>query len=168
MSIPAKQYTTTLKDIFEPFGIDLYQKTAQLALSWGQIKQLNQDPLVTIGAHTVNHYALSHLSLEEAKNEIEESKQSIEAHLHQEVRHFAYPFGGREEAGQREFDLVKAIGFKTAVTTRFAGIFLRHRFHLECLPRIFVHHGADEVFLQQVVNGTLIGKANRFKRVVTV
>lgn len=167
MSVPAKDYPDTIKDILDPFGIDFYKKTAELALSWGQIKQLSQDPLVTIGAHTVNHYALSTLPAEEAKKEILESHGSIEAHLNKKVEHFAYPYGGREEAGRREFDMVKAMGFKTAVTTRFANIFPQHGNHLECLPRIFVHGGADEHFFEQVINGVLPGMANKFKRVVT-
>jgi peptidoglycan/xylan/chitin deacetylase (PgdA/CDA1 family) len=167
MNVPAADHPAFLHDLFDPFGLDLYRKTAELALSWGQIRQLSQDPLVTIGAHTVNHQVLSQLSPREARKEIEESKRSLENHLQQEVRHFAYPFGGREEAGEREFDLVKETGFKTGVTTRFAAVFRQHRHHLERLPRIFVPHGTDDRFLQSVINGTLTGLANRFKRVVT-
>jgi peptidoglycan/xylan/chitin deacetylase (PgdA/CDA1 family) len=168
MNASTNNYIETVTGIFEPYGIDVYRKTSELTLSWEQIAQLNRDLLVTIGAHTVNHYTLSKLSPAEVKNEILESKRRLESHLGKEVRHFAYPYGGREEAGKREFDLVKECRFKTAVTTRFAGIFPAHKLHLQCLPRIFIHSGADDHFLKQVVNGTLTGMANRFKRVVTV
>jgi peptidoglycan/xylan/chitin deacetylase (PgdA/CDA1 family) len=168
MNTSTNNYIETITGIFEPYGIDVYRKTSGLTLSWEQIALLSRDPLVTIGAHTVNHYDLSTLSPGEVKNEILVSKRSIESHLDKEVHHFAYPYGGREEAGKREFDLVKECRFKTAVTTRFASIFQVHKHHLECLPRIFIHAGADDHFLKQVVNGTLTGIANRFKRVVTV
>lgn len=168
MNTSTDHYFKFLKEIFEPYGIDLYQYKQELALSWEQIGQLSRDPLVTIGAHTVNHPVLRKLSPEQAKEEILESKRSIESNLNDEVNHFAYPFGGRDEAGQREFYMAKECGFKTAVTGRFASIFPDHKDHLECLPRIFVHGRVNDHFLEQVVNGTLTGMANRFKRVVTV
>jgi len=168
MNTSAADSIRVIKDIFEPYGMDLYQKTSELALNWEQIGELSKDPLVNIGAHTLNHYALSKLSPGEAKNEILESKKIIESHLDKEVKHFAYPFGGRDEAGQREFDMVKEIGFKTAVTTRFANIFPQHNHRMECLPRIFVHQEADDHFFKQVINGTLTGMANKFRRVVII
>lgn len=168
MDCSANDYTDMIENIFESYNINMYQKTADLTLSWEQIEQLNKDPLVTIGAHTVNHYALSKLSQAEAKQEILESKRKIESHLNCEVNHFAYPFGGRDEAGKGEFETVKEYGFKTAVTTRFASVFPQHKHHLLCLPRIFIHSGADNRFFKQLINGTLTGMANKFKRVVTV
>ena len=168
MQASAEEYHETVNAIFEPFGLDLYRDTAALTLSWGQIKQLSQDPLVTIGGHTVNHYALSKLHAEEALTEMRESKQIIENHIQEEVRHFAFPFGGRDEAGAREFALVKEAGYTTGVTTRFANIFPGHKHHIESLPRVFVPRGSDEVFFKQVTSGTLPGLANRFKRLVTV
>jgi peptidoglycan/xylan/chitin deacetylase (PgdA/CDA1 family) len=168
MNVSPQHYIETVTGIFAPYGIDIYRKTAELTLSWEQVALLDRDPLVTIGAHTVNHYTLSKLSPAEVKNEILECKRRLESHLGKEVCHFAYPYGGREEAGEREFNLVKECGFKTAVTARFAGIFPAHRRHLECLPRVFIHAGADDGFLKQVVNGTIAGMANRFKRIVTV
>jgi peptidoglycan/xylan/chitin deacetylase (PgdA/CDA1 family) len=168
MNASPNDYFDTVKGIFEPYGVDLYRKTSELALSWEQIARLNRDHLVTIGAHTVNHYTLSQLSPAEVKNEIMGSKQRLESQLGKEVHHFAYPYGGKAEAGKREFDLVKECRFKTAVTARFAAIFPAHDQHLECLPRIFIPGGADNGFLKQVVNGTLTGMANRFKRVITV
>lgn len=168
MNASTNNYIETVTAIFEPYGIDVYCKTSELTMSWEQIALLSRDPLVTIGAHTVNHYTLSKLSLAEVKNEMLECKRRLESRLDKEVLHFSYPYGGKEEAGKREFELVKACGFKTAVTARFAGIFPAHKHHLECLPRIFIHGGADDDFLLQVVNGTLTGMANKFKRVVTV
>ena len=167
MNTSPNHYAETVTGIFSPYGIDMYRKTSELTLSWEQTALLSRDPLVTIGAHTVNHYTLSKLSPAEVKNEILGSRRALESHLGKQVLHFAYPYGGKEEAGNREFDLVKDCGFKTAVTARFAGIFPAHQQHLECLPRVFIPGEADEHFLKQVVNGTLTGMANRFKRVVT-
>ena len=44
--------------------------------------------------------------------------------------------GGEGEAGTREFNVVKDLGFKSATTTRWGNIFKRHKNFLYCLPRI--------------------------------
>ena len=163
-----EEFLIKIEEIFSPFQIDLYEKTEELVLSWEQICQLNRDPLVTIGAHTVNHFLLSELSRKQAKTEIMDSKKKIEHHIKGEVNHFAYPFGGEGDAGVREFEIVKECGFKTAVTTRFASVFRKHRDHLECLPRIFITPESNTEFLHQLDNGTIAILQNRFKRFVTV
>ncbi len=160
-------YMMTVAALFSVYGMDLFKKTKKLAAKWKQIEEISRDPLVTIGAHTVNHFSLSKLSPTLARNEIIKSQQIIQSHIQKEVYHFAYPFGGKEEAGPREFALVKECGFKTAVTTRFAAIFKEHKDHLESLPRFFIHPGADESFLNTLLDGTAAGFANKFKRIVT-
>jgi peptidoglycan/xylan/chitin deacetylase (PgdA/CDA1 family) len=86
-------------------------------LTWDEIKQLDQEPLITIGAHTANHPCLATLSRDEAKREMLIGKQLLEEKLDHEVTHFAYPFGGYNDAGLREYELAKECGFRTAVTT---------------------------------------------------
>lgn len=132
------EFFPSLEKFFAPFSVSPIDKTTELTLSWEQIEQLNQNPLVTIGAHSSNHLSLAGLSREEAKREIVDSKERIELHIKEEVRHFAYPYGGESEAGTREFYLIRDCGFETAVTARFGGLDRKHLHHLECLPRIFM------------------------------
>lgn len=49
----------------------------------------------TIGVHTHNHYDLSELPLETAKEEIYICRDRLEQGLGQRLRHFSYPFGMR-------------------------------------------------------------------------
>ena len=97
------------------------------SLTWEEIKTLSDDPLCTIGAHTVNHFPLSRLSEEQLKFEIQYSKERIESFINKTVNHFAYPFGKQREASIREFEMVKELGFKTGTTTRIGNIFQEHR-----------------------------------------
>ena len=62
-------------------------------LSWDQLRQLARDPLVTIGAHTSNHFSLTMLSDEELYSEIMDGKRKLEYELGIPIKHFAYPFG---------------------------------------------------------------------------
>jgi peptidoglycan/xylan/chitin deacetylase (PgdA/CDA1 family) len=158
-----------LKDIFEPYGIDAREHCRKLALDWNQLTIMSEDPLVTIGAHTVNHYALSKLDIEQAEYEIRRSREIIESRIGEKVEHFSYPFGSRAEAGKREFDLVKNAGFKTVTTTRIGNIFPEHKSHLECLPRVPVRGDREDLFhLELFLSGYIPALSHNFRKVVTV
>jgi len=159
-----------IKAVFKNYVDDLHLKTDELALSWEQIRELSADPLVTIGAHTVNHYALSKLPDAEVEWEITESKKRLENKIEKNVEHFSYPFGSRAEAGDREFEMAKLCGFKTVTTTRIGNIFCEHKNSMERLPRIPVNEkrdGKDTGTLMLWLNGMLPGLLNKFNRVVT-
>ncbi len=160
-------YQPIIQSIFLPYRMDLYVKTQQLALSWQQIAQLAQDPLVTIGSHSMNHYTLKSLPQEIALTEIESSKRLIETRIARSVEHFAYPYGEKKEAGLRDFALVKSCGFKTAVTTRFGSIFPQHGQYLECLPRFDLPALRTDAQLLLAMRGLTPLRRNRFRRVIT-
>lgn len=127
-----------LNKLFKDYKIDWYKQCNELALTWEQIKDLSNDSLCTIGAHTSNHLSLNLLSKEEIIIEVLESKKLLEQKIEKKIEHFAYPFGGRNEIGKRECDMLKEFQFKTATTTRRGNIFLKHIDHLECLPRVYL------------------------------
>ena len=157
-----------LRDIFEPNGMDISAYSRTMTLDWNQISLMSEDPLVTIGAHTVNHYALNKLDDEKAEYEIRRSREIIGQHIGKEVRHFSYPFGSKGEAGKREFGMVKSAGFRTATTTRIGNIFPEHRNHLECLPRIPVSgNREDMVSLEALLSGFISAINHSFSRVIT-
>jgi peptidoglycan/xylan/chitin deacetylase (PgdA/CDA1 family) len=105
-------------------------------LSWDMIQEMLQSGLLTLGAHTVNHYALSKLSEDEIVDEIRSSTDLIEQQTGSRPRHFAYPFGDAQSAAAREFGIADELGFATSVTTRKGVIYPEHAPHLSALPRI--------------------------------
>ncbi|MDJ1500411.1 polysaccharide deacetylase family protein [Xanthocytophaga agilis] len=136
-----------------------------LCMNWEEVQQLSKHPLVTIGAHTLNHPVLKNLSLTEATYEISASRDALEGAIHKKIDHFAYPFGEFQQAGHREFSLVQELGFKTAVTTRSGHIFPQHQHHLTALPRIYLYENGfklDELMFNNVF------WSNKFKQVVTI
>jgi peptidoglycan/xylan/chitin deacetylase (PgdA/CDA1 family) len=144
--------------------MDLIRKVDEVALTWNQLKQLAADPLVTLSAHTANHYVLSNLEDKEVRFEISESKRILEEKLDKQIDHFAYPFGNRREAETREFSIAADCGFKAAMTTRAGNIFPSHRSHLFTLPRHDLAHLSLPADLDLVASGTLSMRVNRFKR----
>lgn len=116
--------------------VDLDGLCRELIMGWGELRQFAREPLVTIGAHSVNHYALAQLSEELARAEIEDSVCIIGERLRAKPRHFAFPYGDSASAGPREFRLAAELGLKTAVTTRKGVIFAEHGEHATALPRV--------------------------------
>ncbi len=84
-------------------------------LTWNEITEMSKSGLITFGAHTVNHVAMTYLSDENDLQELTKSKQDLEAHLHYPINWFAYPFGNSDS---RTAFLVKQAGFLGAFTTK--------------------------------------------------
>ncbi len=83
-------------------------------LTHKQLKEIKDNGLVEIGAHTVFHTYLRGLNQKRAKFEIEQSKAMLENELGIKVVSFAYPYGAFD---LKTIDLVQEAGFKTSVST---------------------------------------------------
>src|SRR5260370_31729817 len=96
-------------------------------MSWAEIAELAADPLVTIGAHTVNHCMLKKLGDEAARSEMRESAAVLEAALGTRPRHFCYPFGDPASAGPREVAIAGELAFKTGANPPPRVVVAQHR-----------------------------------------
>ena len=47
-----------VRELCARYGVDLSALCGELCMGWDEITELARDPLVTIGAHTVNHFML--------------------------------------------------------------------------------------------------------------
>ncbi len=149
--------------------LDLEASTHAERLTWEMAERMQATGLVEIGAHTVSHCVLANETAAVARGEMVRGRERLESRLGITVRHFAYPFGGRAEAGAREILLARDAGFDTAVTTRHANLQREHRSHLHALPRISVngfHQSARD--LAVLLSGASSAMANRLRRVVTL
>jgi peptidoglycan/xylan/chitin deacetylase (PgdA/CDA1 family) len=144
--------SAALLKLMETYHLDIYKILSEVALSWEQIKLLDNDPLVTIGSHSAQHPMLTRLTLDAARSEIVDSKNILETHLNHDICHFSYPFG---EAGVREYQITKDAGFITAMTTEESNIFPNHYHCLECLPRWTIYNGTNVDRLTLFTNGLM-------------
>lgn len=69
-----------------------------------------------IGAHTLTHPYLTHVSFRDASEEIFSGKKKLEDMFGIPIQHFCYPYGDRDAAIR---DLVHEAGYTTACTTEF-------------------------------------------------
>ena len=148
------------------YQVDIAAFCDELCMSWGELETLAADPLVTIGAHTVNHVMLAKVSGEQARIEIDMSRTVIESALGIRPTHLSYPVGDRTSAAAREFRIANELGFKTAVTTRPSVLFGTHRDSLMALPRISLNGEHQQLrYVRVLLSGAATAMWNGFRRV---
>lgn len=82
-------------------------------LTEGQIKEIITSNLVEIGAHTLDHIALSNASSSSTRKQIFDSKTLLEERFGIGIQTFAYPYGTFNQAVA---NLVKDAGYSSAVS----------------------------------------------------
>ncbi len=118
------------------YNIDTEEHCKKLIMNWQELEIFANEPLCTIGAHTVNHYELNKLSLEDARWEMLRSREILEEKFGKRPAIFSYPLGTKRSAAIREYELAKELGFAMAVTTNPGGLYQKHQDQLHQLPRI--------------------------------
>jgi peptidoglycan/xylan/chitin deacetylase (PgdA/CDA1 family) len=85
-------------------------------LTWDQIRSMKTRG-IDFGGHTVTHPFLARMTREEVMWETTECKRRIEERLQSPVNYFAYPNGREEDFGSWNKELIRAAGYRAAVTT---------------------------------------------------
>jgi peptidoglycan/xylan/chitin deacetylase (PgdA/CDA1 family) len=90
----------------------------ELMLTWEDVIDMRGHG-VSFGSHTASHPILSRLSRQETVADIERSCAAMERHLGERPGLFAYPNGTKADFTDMTKDVLKASGFRCAVTTEF-------------------------------------------------
>ena len=147
-------------------GVDEAAVSRELCLSWDELKPFADDPLISIGAHTITHCNLAKQTEALASQEMAVGRARIESVLQRPAVHLAYPYGDKCAAGRREFALARSAGFKTAVTTRPGMIFPESADHLTALPRVSLNGNyQDTRILPVLTSGAATAMWNGFRRI---
>jgi peptidoglycan/xylan/chitin deacetylase (PgdA/CDA1 family) len=165
-SLPSnEQIFSVVNEIAARYGVDSAALCAEQCMTWNEIADLAKDPLVTIGAHTVNHVILAKSSDAAARSEMKISRAVLQAALGKAPAHFSYPIGDASAAGAREFRLAAEVGYKTAVTTRPGVLFAEHADHLAALPRLSINGDFQQRrYVEVLLSGAGTGIWNGFRR----
>lgn len=159
--IPEQEQQTVLRELARLAGVDPERPARETLMGWDEIRKIAAHPLVTLGAHTVNHYNLRRLSDEKAWYEIVDAARVIELETGLRPRHMAYPYGYEGAVGEREVKLAEAAGYAAAVTTRHGVLYPGHARHPHALPRISVNGRYQSVaHLRTMLSGVTTPLAN--------
>jgi biofilm PGA synthesis lipoprotein PgaB len=76
------------------------KKTGRAHMSWETLQALCQNPIITVGSHTISHPDLTTVTPDALQKELTESKSDLETHLNRRIDYFAYPDGKNNTACQ--------------------------------------------------------------------
>lgn len=163
-AIPAQELHSVLNESFGLSDVEITQQCMDVALSWDEIKVLSNEPLITIGAHTMNHISMKQQSESTVIEELKDSKNEIEAHIGKQVKHFAYPFGGEYDVSKRDLAIAAKVGFKTSTLNQPGNIFKRNKKNKQALARMPLGNDTDMERMSNYLNGIYHFSENGFKR----
>lgn len=119
-------------------------------MSRAQVRELAELPGLSIGSHTLSHPKLSRLTPEAQRIEIGDSKKALEDWLGKTVDMFCYPFG---DYAPITADIVRACGYRLAVTTRVGAFRTDRPFEI---PRIPVTRFSESLLDATLTRGYLL------------
>ncbi len=113
---------------------------ARYILDWGEVAELDDHPLITIGAHTHTHQTLRGTSPRQALREMRTSRSQLEGQLRHQIEYLAYPYGSSDL-------IVRAIatqaGFSIALSTEERTVTLRDLKRPLALPRFDLNRSKE-------------------------
>ena len=117
LEVGEKEQRLIIRALADRYGVDLKALAEELVMSWEDLRSLADDELVTIGAHTQDHFAMARLEPQDARADVLNGIGRLEQELGRRPKHFAYPYGKPHAVGQRDADIAREIGFASSVTT---------------------------------------------------
>jgi peptidoglycan/xylan/chitin deacetylase (PgdA/CDA1 family) len=104
--------------LLEKLEVVDHKELPELMLSWEEVK-IMFDSGISFGSHTVSHPILSKISVDDLREEIQESKTIIEQRLGVPITNFAYPNGMERDFNEYTKRVLKESGYACALTTKF-------------------------------------------------
>ena len=163
-TVPPMELEQVLLKSFDKTENDFKNLCQKLSMTWDEIKQLSNEPLITIGAHTMSHLSVKQHNAEIVESEMINSKIEIEKYIGKEVLHFAYPFGGEFDVSLRDLEIARKVGFKTSTLNQPGNIFKNNQKNLQALARMPLGNATNSERLTNYLNGIYHFSVNGFKK----
>ncbi|TIP90565.1 MAG: polysaccharide deacetylase [Mesorhizobium sp.] len=168
LQVREEDQRAVLRELARSNGIERDARQSTL-MNWYEIRAMAGHPLVSIGAHTVNHRNLKRLSEADARHEVDDVRRILQAELGEAPRHFAYPYGYASAVGDREVGFARDAFYASAVTTRHGVLRAEHAGFLHALPRISLNGRYQSVaHIRTMLSGVTTPLANAGKMLVTI
>ncbi|MEJ8476151.1 polysaccharide deacetylase family protein [Roseibium algae] len=143
-----------IRSLADRYDFDLSALADELMMTWDELRQLGQDPLVTLAAHTHAHHALARLNDADADADIWTGIARMQSELGRKPKHFAYPYGNMTAVSERDATLLLAAGFSSAVTTLPGVLKSVNARDLMMLPRVSLNgRFQDPYVIDQYLTG---------------
>jgi peptidoglycan/xylan/chitin deacetylase (PgdA/CDA1 family) len=143
-AMPDRERRRALDELLAWAGTEPVRRPTHRFLSLAEVPDLARGGLLDIGAHTVTHPALAALPASRQRDEIQQSKATLEEVLGYRVTHFAYPHGTRSDYSSETVAIVREAGFACACSS-FGGVVEKSTDRFQ-LPRVHVQDWNEEEF----------------------
>jgi peptidoglycan/xylan/chitin deacetylase (PgdA/CDA1 family) len=124
--------------ILKQFGSNQEPRKNYRSLNSEELKTLESSPLITLGAHTQNHYSLGKIDFALAQEEIHTSVKEIRNHTTSKHIPFSYPFGGSSDCREDLEEVFEDEGIDAVFLNQF-GI-ANHDTNIREIPRVLVRN----------------------------
>jgi len=84
----------------------------RIMLNWDEVQEMIKNG-IAIGSHSHTHPILSRMPIQEAKEEISNSREILERNLGIKVKHFSFPNGRKEDFSEELRGYCREIGFES-------------------------------------------------------
>lgn len=113
MKMKAEERKSALKELSQILKYESKEKSeAGRTLTTDELRKLGEEPLITIGAHTVAHGQLSSFDYNSQLAEMSDSKKELEQILNKKISVFSYPFGNRGDYNGDTIRAAEAAGYE--------------------------------------------------------
>lgn len=117
-------------------GIDAQKIVENNIMSTTDLQRFASHPLVSLGAHSISHRAMTKLGDNDLLHDIVGSADYVESLCGRRPASFAYPYGDARSVDARTVAAVRNAGFQLAVTTKPGTVSANDTERLHSLPRI--------------------------------
>ena len=133
---PSASRDAAIEGLLQWAGLSREGRDSHRMMTFDELKTFAMSKSVVVGAHTHHHPKLSACDKDEQYHEIASSKSNLEMLLGKDVKHFSYPFGGKDDYNLDSIALCKTLGFDV-VCSNFPKQLHRWTSRFE-LPRMLV------------------------------
>ena len=134
-----------LRDMARHCGLETQGRAEYRTMTEAEISRAAKSPWISFGAHSVTHPALSGLTADEQRAEIETSRTACASLTGVTPAAFAYPYGDYDDT---TVELVREAGFTVAVTTDRGMV--SERAQSLRLPRVQINDWPERKFAQAI------------------
>jgi peptidoglycan/xylan/chitin deacetylase (PgdA/CDA1 family) len=120
-------------------------------LTWGELREVADSGVVTVGSHAHTHRSLGLLPAAEAAAEAKRSREILQDKLGREVASFAYPFGTYLDFNDSTERAIAAAGYTVAFNSMHGAI--RQGMNPISLPRVKVEGGDPQIVFSLLSRG---------------
>jgi len=116
-NVPTATRLELLEAVRVAGGIDDLSPLSRIMMSWDHVREMHRAGMI-FGAHTLSHPNLPNATPDEARREIEGSRDALAEQINEPVRHFSYPNGrGSAHLTEAVKSMVRDAHFDSATTS---------------------------------------------------